>query len=297
MPPKKNSMSAAATEELIAQRVANALADYEANQKSGNENDNRNGSHNSGSDAHWFKKMEYVFNISNCTVECHVKYATCTLLGGTLTWWNSHVRTVGHDAAYGMPWKTLMKIMTETYYPKSEIKNLETELWKSFSMLCSRDMYDVGCDKVDGERQADNKRRIDNNPGDNHAQQPPYKRQNVTRAYTAGPSEKKEYVGTLPLCNKCKLHHNGPCTIKCTNCKRVGHLTRDCKSPTAVGNQRTLTCFECGNQRYYRSECPRLKNQNCGNQTGNGEANGRVYALRGGETDQDPNNIVDDIDA
>nr|GEZ20766.1 putative reverse transcriptase domain-containing protein [Tanacetum cinerariifolium] len=29
-----------------------------------------------------------------------VKYATCTLLGGALTWWNSHVRTIGHDAAY-----------------------------------------------------------------------------------------------------------------------------------------------------------------------------------------------------
>ncbi|GJZ41917.1 reverse transcriptase domain-containing protein [Tanacetum coccineum] len=67
--------------------------------------------------------------------------------------------------------------------------------------------------------------------------------------------------------------------------------------PTATGNQRNLTCFECGNQRHYRSECPRLKNQNCGNQTGNGKARGRVYALRGGETDQDPNNIVDDIDA
>ncbi|GJU30193.1 hypothetical protein Tco_1173782 [Tanacetum coccineum] len=24
--------------------------------------------------------------------------------------------------------------------------------------------------------------------------------------------ERKEYARTLPLCNKCKLHHNGPCT-------------------------------------------------------------------------------------
>ncbi|GJV15100.1 reverse transcriptase domain-containing protein, partial [Tanacetum coccineum] len=40
--------------------------------------------------AHWFEKMEYVFHISNYTVECQVKYATCTLLGGALTWWNSY---------------------------------------------------------------------------------------------------------------------------------------------------------------------------------------------------------------
>ncbi|GJU26763.1 hypothetical protein Tco_1165384 [Tanacetum coccineum] len=34
-----------------------------------------------------------------------------------------------------------------------------------------------------------------------------------------------------------------------------------------------------------------------GNQTGNGEARGRMYALGGGEADQDPNDITDDIDA
>ncbi|GKC20888.1 hypothetical protein Tco_1023038, partial [Tanacetum coccineum] len=36
---------------------------------------------------------------------------------------------VGHDAAYGMPWKTLMKMMTEAYCPGSKIKKLEIELW------------------------------------------------------------------------------------------------------------------------------------------------------------------------
>ncbi|GJX25879.1 reverse transcriptase domain-containing protein [Tanacetum coccineum] len=72
--------------------------------------------------------MESVFHISNCAVNDQVKYATCTLLGGALTWWNSHVRTVGHDVAYEMSWKTLMKMMTENYYLRSEIEKLETEL-------------------------------------------------------------------------------------------------------------------------------------------------------------------------
>ncbi|GKC27020.1 hypothetical protein Tco_1034314, partial [Tanacetum coccineum] len=58
---------------------------------------------------------------------------------------------------------------------------------------------------------------MDNNARDNHVQQPPYKRQNVASVYTAGPSEKKEYAGSLPLCNKCKFHHNGPCTVTCPN--------------------------------------------------------------------------------
>ncbi|GKC41961.1 hypothetical protein Tco_1059683 [Tanacetum coccineum] len=43
-------MSATVIEELITQRVADALADYEANRNSRNENHNGNGSHDSGSD-------------------------------------------------------------------------------------------------------------------------------------------------------------------------------------------------------------------------------------------------------
>ncbi|GJY83306.1 hypothetical protein Tco_0496682 [Tanacetum coccineum] len=33
--------------------------------------------------------------------------------------------------------------------------------------------------------------------------------QNVAQAYVAGIGERKEYARTLPLCNKCKFHHNG----------------------------------------------------------------------------------------
>ncbi|GKB89333.1 reverse transcriptase domain-containing protein [Tanacetum coccineum] len=116
------------------------------------------------------------------------------------------------------------------------------------------------------------------------------------KAYSVGPSE-KEYAATLPLCNKCKLHHNGSCTVKCAKCNRVGHLTQDCRSPAATNNQRTLTCYECGNQGDYRSDCPELKNQNHENQAEGTKARGMVYSLGGGETDQDPNNIEDDINS
>nr|GEY85390.1 hypothetical protein [Tanacetum cinerariifolium] len=65
----------------------------------------------------WFERMKSVFHISNCAVENQVKFATCTLHYVALKWWNTHVKTVGHDAAYGMPWKTLMKMMTGKYCP------------------------------------------------------------------------------------------------------------------------------------------------------------------------------------
>ncbi|GJR41960.1 reverse transcriptase domain-containing protein [Tanacetum coccineum] len=152
-------MTDAAIRALIAQGMADALAEQEIQR---NTNLNGDGSQGSGSGitrpvrptrectysdflkcqplnfkgtegvvglTQWFERMETVFHISNCAVENQVKFATCTLLGAALTWWNSHVKTVGHDAAYGMPWKTLMKMMTVKYCPRSEIKKLEIEIW------------------------------------------------------------------------------------------------------------------------------------------------------------------------
>ncbi|GJZ48450.1 hypothetical protein Tco_0602282 [Tanacetum coccineum] len=109
------------------------------------------------------------------------------------------------------------------------------------------------------ERQAENKRKLDN---DNQAQQQPPKKQIVARAYFFVSSEKKEYAGTLPLCNKCKFHHNGSCTVKAL-----------------------------------QSDCPKLNNQNHGNQAGGTKAHGMVYVLGGGETEQDLDHMEDDINA
>ncbi|GKC15722.1 hypothetical protein Tco_1012504 [Tanacetum coccineum] len=69
------------------------------------------------------------------------------------------------------------------------------------------------------------------------------------------------------------------------------------RNPTTANNHRILTCYECGNQGHYMSDFPELENRNHGNQPGNGKACGKVYALGGGETDQDPNNMKDDINA
>nr|GEU47913.1 putative reverse transcriptase domain-containing protein [Tanacetum cinerariifolium] len=141
---------------------------------------------------------------------------------------------------------------------------------------------------------------------DNIQRNPPFKRlnvrgQNVVRAYTAGKNERKPCNGLLPLCNKCKLHHEGPCTMRCGKCNKVAHLTRDCKvtnSTTStqkgqVVNQRVVTCFECGRQGHYSSNCLKLKDQNRGNKYGNKngvrEARGKAYMLGGGDANPDLN--------
>ncbi|GKG14001.1 reverse transcriptase domain-containing protein, partial [Tanacetum coccineum] len=73
--------------------------------------------------------MEIMFRINNYTVENQIKFFTCALLGSALTWWNSHVRTVGYDVAYAMTWTNLKKMMTDKYCPRGEIKKLEVKMW------------------------------------------------------------------------------------------------------------------------------------------------------------------------
>ncbi|GJX86260.1 putative reverse transcriptase domain-containing protein [Tanacetum coccineum] len=192
----------------------------------------------------WFEKMETVFNISNCPLKYQVKYATCTLQDSALTWWNSHKRTIGVEAAYAMNWVELMKLMTEVYCPRNEIQKMETELWnlavkgndltaytqrfQELILLCTRMVPDeedrverfIGGlpDNIQGNgyaaRSAENKRRMESNLRDNRGQQPPFKRQNtsgqnVARAYTAGNNERMGYVWPLPNCNQYRTFQEG----------------------------------------------------------------------------------------
>ncbi|GKC75983.1 reverse transcriptase domain-containing protein [Tanacetum coccineum] len=76
----------------------------------------------------WIEKMESVFNISGCAIKNQVKFATCTLLGAALTWWNGQIRTLGPEA-YAMTWEVLKKKMTDKYCSQGEIKKLEIKLW------------------------------------------------------------------------------------------------------------------------------------------------------------------------
>ncbi|GKF95356.1 putative reverse transcriptase domain-containing protein, partial [Tanacetum coccineum] len=132
---------------------------------------------------------------------------------------------------------------------------------------------------------AERKRKNDDLSKNNQNQQ--NKRQNTGQAYTAGNSGRKSYTGSKPLCSKCNYNHEGPCPPRCNNCKRVGHLTQDCRSRHANANnnnnrnnnnnnncnnnnnnQQGNGCFECGDQGHFKRNCPRLRNNDRGNQAG-----------------------------
>nr|GFC55413.1 hypothetical protein [Tanacetum cinerariifolium] len=256
------------------------------------------------------ERMKTVFRISNCLAENQVKFATCTLLAGALTWWNSHVRIVGNDAAYVMTWIELKKKMADNYCPRNEMKKIETEFWnlevqgtdvtrynqcfQELALLCVR-TYPEDSDRVEryigglpdsihgsvaaskpktmqeatematglmdkkihtyAERQAANKRKFKDTSRNNQGRQQPPKRQDMARVYVAGSGNRQQYTGSRPLCPKCNFNHDGPCIPRCYKCNKIGHLSRDCRSPTnanVANNQRgngvgqKVTCYECG---------------------------------------------------
>ncbi|GJS29207.1 reverse transcriptase domain-containing protein [Tanacetum coccineum] len=260
----------------------------------------------------WFEKMETVFHISNYPEKYQVKYATCTLLNSALTWWNSHKRTVGTNVAFSMSWRELMKLMAEVYCLRNEIQKMESGLWnltvknndlasytqrfQELTMLCTK--------MVPGEE--DQVERfigglLDNIQGNVIVVKPTRLQDAVSIANNLMDQKLKGYA-TKNAKNKrrCKLHHEGPCTVKCGKCNKVGHMTRDCMNAVTVPatqralvvNQRVPTCFEYGRQGHYRSECPKLKNQTRRNKAGKktDEARGKAYVLGGGEAN--PNSKV-----
>nr|GFB23329.1 hypothetical protein [Tanacetum cinerariifolium] len=210
-----------------------------------------------------------------------------------------------------MSWKTLMKMMTDKYCPRNEIRKLEMKLWdlkvkgtdlasytqcfQELALLCGR-MFSEESDKIEKyvgglpdmihgsvvvskpkmmqeaieiatelmdkkirtftERETASKRKFENTSRNTqNQQQHSNKRQNIGRVYTTTSGEKKQYVGSRPLCAKCNYHHDGPCAPKCRNCNKIGHLARDCRNTANTNNannqrgtglgQKT-SCYECG---------------------------------------------------
>ncbi|GKB55534.1 putative reverse transcriptase domain-containing protein [Tanacetum coccineum] len=252
----------------------------------------------------WFEKNEIVFHINNCPEKYQVKYATYTLLNNALTWWNLHKRIVGIEAAFAMSWRELMKLMAERF--------------QELTMMCTK----MVPEKEDWVEKFI--RGLPDNIQGNVIAAEPTKLQDAIRIANNLMDQKLKGYAVKMLKTKedwrsireiivdsshhskgqmleCKLRQEGPCTVRCGKCNKVRHLTLDCmvtNSTTStqrgqVVNQRVVTCFECGRKRHYRSDCPKLKDQNRGNKAGNkngvGEARGKAYVLGGGDANPDSN--------
>nr|GEU63883.1 hypothetical protein [Tanacetum cinerariifolium] len=150
------------------------------------------------------------------------------------------------DVAYAMPWAALKRMITKAKKVERYIGGLPDMIHGSVKASKPQSMQEeieFATEMMDkkmlthAERQAEHKRKLDDTSRNNQHQQQSFKRNNVAWAYTAGPGDKKPYGGIKPLYPKCNYHHDGPCTQKCTNYRKIGHWARDYKSrPTANNN-------------------------------------------------------------
>nr|GEW55601.1 hypothetical protein [Tanacetum cinerariifolium] len=112
------------------------------------------------------------------------------------------------------------------------------------------------------------------------------RRPETFRSYAATPTENHGYTGNRPLCQRCTLHHTGPCTIRCRVCNKVGHLTKNYRNKgLATGSNLqpvSIICHACGEKGHYQSQCSKT----------NINANGRTYLLRDKNAHQDPNVVT-----
>nr|GEW96081.1 putative reverse transcriptase domain-containing protein [Tanacetum cinerariifolium] len=239
----------------------------------------------------WFEKSEMVFSLSDCTEINKVKFAAATLQGKALTWWNSQVATLRLEVANGKSWGDMKKMMMEEFCPDEEVQRLEDELrslklkdtniaaytqrFNELVLLCPEavpsekhkvEAYIKGLpENIKGERQGN------------------------ARAMTIAPAEQGGYKGNKPLCNSCKKHHTGNCTLTCHNCGKPSHYARDYKKKamaTGAKTQSTLVCYGCGEKGHTRNYCPNKNNPQ------GEEARGRAYVIKEADNNQGPNVVI-----
>ncbi|GJR44898.1 putative reverse transcriptase domain-containing protein [Tanacetum coccineum] len=202
-------MTPEAIEELIAQRVAEALANYEVTRaanaleaesqiQNGNDGNNGNGGNGNGNHGDGGNNRNGNPNENGrgamsvahvCTYQDFVKCRPLNFKGTEgvvgLTRWSEKIEIVFHIS--NCPEVYQVKMVPEE---EDRIESLMNQMLKGYAI-----------------RSAENKRKFESNQKDNRAQQPKFKKQNVrgsnvARAYTAGGHFKKD-------CPKLKNQNHG----------------------------------------------------------------------------------------
>nr|GEY44426.1 reverse transcriptase domain-containing protein [Tanacetum cinerariifolium] len=117
----------------------------------------------------------------------------------------------------------MAELRSRAYDIEASFRDLERHLgnnvnYESRDEFCENQADYIPKEKV--AKNASNKRKWEGDHGGSSSQQQ-NKDHKVIRAHTAGPDNKKDYARNLPLCNKCKFHHTGPCANKCGNTKEA----------------------------------------------------------------------------
>ncbi|GKB55239.1 reverse transcriptase domain-containing protein [Tanacetum coccineum] len=202
--------------------------------------------------------------ISECTERRKVKFATATLHGRALTWWNSQVATLGLEVENGKSWTKVKQTMIDEFCPTEEVQRLEDELrhlklrdmdiaayterFNELALLCPDvfpnekkkvELYIKGLlEIIKGETTSSSPTMLNDAVRMTHTlmeQKIQAKNERIAEGNKrrwennnqGGNNNRNNHGGPAPKCNHCGLCHFGSCPAKCTKCNRMGHKTKD----------------------------------------------------------------------
>ncbi|GKD71387.1 putative reverse transcriptase domain-containing protein, partial [Tanacetum coccineum] len=168
----------------------------------------------------WFEKLESMFRISDCKERDKVKFATATLQGRALTWWNGRIASMGINAANGEGGTLMGQIIQDKTNEVSESEKRKGE----------------------GDRGG----RGDNRRDYNHRQN--QRRANAGAMTNAAPNDNE-------VCPRCKNKKHAEDCWKCGKCGKLGHKTAACWSL----DRKDVTCFNCNEKGHRKRDCPKMK--------------------------------------
>ncbi|GKB33636.1 putative reverse transcriptase domain-containing protein [Tanacetum coccineum] len=200
----------------------------------------------------WIEKMESVFNISGCAIENQVKFATCTLLGAALTWWNGQIRTLGPEA-YAMTWESpTRKKMND----KNSAPTQKGSLTTKGRLMIHPETTMVTSNNPSRGRMSPRSTIIEDR------QRKPY----------GGSYAQMQPSATTPQMARAPRNAN-KCNKKGHSLHAIAGVIGKISATNSEGQwaaPKGNGCFECGAPGHFKRDCPKLKNKDGGNRNAQG---------------------------
>ncbi|XP_071708727.1 uncharacterized protein [Rutidosis leptorrhynchoides] len=223
----------------------------------------------------WFEKLEFIFRISNCVDVDRVKFATCTHQDSALTWWNSFAQSAIMDEAYATLWEEFKRMIISEYCPRNEIQKLEIELWNLEIQGTDITGYTKGfleltlmCPEFVTTEEKKIERYVwgllEDIQGDVMSSKPILLQDTIRMAHNLMDQVKRRQASS----------------------KKVGHTSNDCRvNLTQPTENKSKTCYGCRQVGHMKNQCPNAKKD--------GNAKGRAFNISTKGAREDPELVTD----